>query len=210
MKRNILFAILIVIILIIVGFFIFSTFGGDKQTETAITFLNNDTLKNGDQIEVELKDKDENILAGENVTISYQENGATQTYSLITDTNGRVYLVLSNEPLGEHNISATYNGNEIYSGCSASMTITIEEEDLNETAHATEDTAIASTVAYNNASTEVKTASPTYYDAQLNLYYDEYGKIIGGPSDGESINYIRSNPPVLIDENSSLVNETLE
>ncbi len=203
MNKNIIIAILIVLIIAVVGIFIFTGSGNSEgKLNTQITFLNKDTLKNGEQIQIELKDEKGTVLAGETLIITYEENGNNQNYSVITDSNGKCYLTLNNEPAGQHNVKVSYNGSEKYNGCTFEKTITIEEGTATETAQTNNENASANTVVYNNESATTENsqqAIQTYYDAELNVYYDANGRIIGGQSDGSNIYDLRNNPPEVVD-----------
>lgn len=191
--KNIILIILIVVVLAILGVFIFNTANDNGKIDTQINFISEDTLKNGQSIEIELKDNKGEAITGQNVTITYQEAGKDQNYSLITDGTGKVYLTLSNEPGGEHEVKATYNGTSRYNGCSAEKTITIEDSNIAQNTQATLDNATASTVAYNN----VSNSTQNYYDGELNVYYDANGVIVNGDNAGSNIYFLKINPPEL-------------
>ena len=44
--------------------------------------------------------------------------------------------------------------------------------------------------------------SGLHYDSDLNDWYDNNGIIVGGQSDGMSIDYLRNNPPVITEDGS--------
>lgn len=199
-NQNIIIIFLIVVVVAILGVFIFTTTGDNGKINTQINFINEDNLKNGESIEVELKDDQGNVLSGQNVTITYEENGKYENYSLISDGTGKVYLTLDNEPAGAHKVTATYNGTSRFNGCSAEKTINIEESNIAENTQSTPNNSTGSTIEYNNASTPTQ----TYYDAELNEYYDANGIIIGGQNAGASIYHVRNNPPV-VDEEGNLI-----
>lgn len=199
-NQNIILIFLIVVVVAILGVFIFTTTGDNGKINTQINFINEDNLKNGESIEVELKDDQGNVLSGQNVTITYEENGEYENYSLISDSTGKVYLTLDNEPAGAHKVTATYNGTSRFNGCSAEKTINIEESNIAENTQSTPNNSTGSTIEYNNASTPTQ----TYYDAELNEYYDANGIIIGGQNAGASIYHVRNNPPV-VDEEGNLI-----
>lgn len=199
-NQNIILIFLIVVVVAILGVFIFTTTGDNGKINTQINFINEDNLKNGESIEVELKDDQGNVLSGQNVTITYEENGKYENYSLISDGTGKVYLTLDNEPAGAHKVTATYNGTSRFNGCSAEKTINIEESNIAENTQSTPNNSTGSTIEYNNASTPTQ----TYYDAELNEYYDANGIIIGGQNAGASIYHVRNNPPV-VDEEGNLI-----
>ena len=196
--KNIILIILIVVVLAILGVFIFNTATDNGKINTQINFISEDTLKNGQSIEIELKDNKGEAITGQNVTITYQEDGKDQNYSLITDGTGKVYLTLSNEPGGEHEVKATYNGTARYNGCSAEKTITIEDSNIAQNTQATLDNATASTVAYNN----VSNSTQNYYDGELNVYYDANGVIVNGDNAGSNIYFLKINPPELDEDDN--------
>ena len=61
--------------------------------------LSEKTLKNGDDIEFQLKDAQGKAIASQKVNISFEANGKLENYSVITDKDGKFYLVLKNEEL---------------------------------------------------------------------------------------------------------------
>lgn len=147
--------------------------------------LSEKTLKNGDDIEFQLKDAKGNVLTSQKVNISYEANGKFENYSIITDKDGKGYLVLTNEEPGKHKVIFNYSGNDKYNHCKLEETITIKEGES--TAEKTYINATASTIQYDN-STANKTNStnnePLFYDAEYNFYYNKYGIIVGGQNDG--------------------------
>ena len=211
MNKNIIIAILIVII-IAVGVFVFShpqTTTQDGKINTQINFLSQNTLKNGDQVQFELKDASGAPVTNQTVVISYDDgSGNMQKYSINTDQNGKGYLTISGEDAGDYDITVDYAGNDKYNGCSAKTKITIEggTSDAEETVSGQ---STANTVKYNNntnsnsdpssgSSGEQSTNDPTkeyagnlYYDEELGVYYNDFGDIFGGEHDGEDIATLR-------------------
>ncbi|MEE1336553.1 Ig-like domain-containing protein [Methanobrevibacter sp.] len=220
MNKNIIIAILIVIIIAVVGFTVFShqqPVTQDGKISTQINFLSQTTLKNGDQVQFELKDAQGAVIAGQPVTISYKDgSGNVQNYTVNTDQNGKGYLTLNGEEAGNYDITVNYAGNDKYSPCTAKQTITIEEG--TSTAEETvSGNSTANTVMYNNGTSSSssssdsgsgsqQTSSASYYDADLNVYYDSNGNVIGGQSAGSSIYELRQqyNNPDMIDEDGNL------
>ncbi len=210
MNKNIIIAILIVIIIAVVAAFVLTqpaqTQNGKLNTQ--INFLSQDTLKNGDSIQVELKDAQGNVIKNEKVSIAYDANGQTENYTVLTDANGHAFLKLSDEPTGQHKVKVTFNGTDKYNGCSAEKTITIEEGTSTQTTQ-TEQNSTASTVEYSTNQTgqggaPLASDMESYYDADLDVFYDANGKIIGGQNDGANIWDVKNNQPV-IDEQGNLV-----
>lgn len=212
MNKNIIIAILIVVIVAIVAFVMLSpqTTTEDGKINTQINILSKDTLKNGEKVEFELKDAKGNVLKDQKVSIEYTEDGNVQKYSVLTDNNGHAFLALNNEPAGKHDVKVIYNGTDKYNGCSAQKTITIEEGNSStNNATKTGQNSTASTARYNNGTSAASSSSSskvteTFYDADLNVYYDSNGRVIGGQVEGSNIWDLRNNPQQL-DENGSLV-----
>ena len=222
MNKNIIIAILIVVIIAVVGAFVFSQPQAqttDGKINTQINFLSGTTLKNGDQVQFELKDTQGAAIAGQTVVISYDDgSGNIQKYTINTDQNGKGYLTISGEDSGSYTVTVDFAGNDKYNGCSAKQTITIEEgtSDAQETV---EQNATANTIMYNNdtsssssdssssdGSGTTSSSSQSYYDADLNVYYNSEGVVIGGQSAGSSIWDLRQeyNNPDMIDEDGNL------
>ena len=214
MNKNIIIAILIVIIIAVVGVFVFSQpHTADGKISTQINFLSQTTLKNGDQVQFELKDAQGAVLAGQTVTISYDDgSGNVQNYTINTDQNGKGFLTINGEDAGTYTVTVNFAGNQKYNPCTAKQTITIEDgtSDAEETVSGN---STANTVMYNNnngsSSGQAESSgspSEAYYDAELNVYYDSNGNVIGGQDPGASIYELRqrANDPDMIDEDGNL------
>lgn len=215
MNKNIIIAILIIIIIAVVGAFVFSQqqHAPDGKINTQINFLSQTTLKNGDQVQFELKDAQGAVIAGQNVTISYDDgSGNVQNYTVNTDQNGKGYLTISGEDAGKYTVTVSFAGNSKYNACTAKQTITIEDgtSDAEETVS---QNSTANTVMYNNNSGSSSSSGnssgssgQSYYDADLNVYYDSNGNVIGGQDSGASIYELREryNNPDMIDEDGNL------
>ena len=212
MNKNIIIAILIVIIVAIVATFALTGSHDDKMN-TQINFLSESALQNGDSIQIELKDAQGNALANEVVNFTYEANGQQEVYSVLTNNEGQAYLVLSNEDVGDHQVTVSYAGNDKYNPCTASQTITIEdgETDYEDT---TEVNSTASTIAYDNSTSSDTAANssdydysdasePLYYDYETGNSYDSNGIIVGGQNDGYILDYIKNNPQK-VDEDGNL------
>lgn len=215
MNKNIIIAILIIIIIAVVGAFVFSQQhqAQDGKANTQINFLSQTTLKNGDQVQFELKDAKGAVIVGQTVTISYDDgSGNIQNFAINTDQNGKGYLTISGENPGKYNVTVNFAGNDKYNACTAKQSITIEEGTSNAEETVSENST-ANTVMYsNNGSSSSSSAessgtpSEAYYDADLNVYYDSNGKVIGGQDPGASIYELREryNNPDMIDEDGNL------
>lgn len=127
MNKNIIIAIIVVIIIAIVGFMMFSQ-PSESNVNTQIRMLNEKTLKNGDQIQFQLKDTQGNLISGETVNISIGDGaGNIKNYTVVTDSNGKGNHVLEGEDAGEHEVTVTYVGNEKYIKSRFTETITIDD-----------------------------------------------------------------------------------
>ncbi|MBR2786828.1 MAG: Ig-like domain repeat protein, partial [Clostridia bacterium] len=163
-------------------------------------------LKNGEAVQFLLKDEQNNALGTQNITITFVENGVNQTYSVITDNEGKASLVLNNENPGSYDVIVSYNGTASYNGCSAKQTITIEEgtaettESSDSSSSPVQSNSSAGTAMYNGNSSS--SSAELYYDSQYNFYYDQNGIIRGGQNDGYSADYIRN-----IYESGNMVDE---
>ncbi|WP_405269367.1 Ig-like domain-containing protein [Methanobrevibacter sp.] len=195
MNKNILIIAVIVILLAIVGaFFLMQPQVHEGKINTAIDFLSEDTLKNGESVQFVLKDEEDRPLSNQTVVITFNENGENQTYSIITDSEGKGALVLNNEAPGSYDVYVSYNGTAKYNACTGKITITIEEgyveASVDETSNVTTPTnSSAGTSLYNGNSSS---GSQLHYDSQYNFYYDDNGIIRGGQNDGYSAEYIRN------------------
>lgn len=216
MNKNIIIAILVVIIIAIVGVSLFAhpqqqATTADGKVNTQIKFISNANLKNGDIVQFELKDASGKAIGNQVINITFEENGEKQKFSIITDNNGKGGLALNNEKAGNHEVTVTFAGNSKYNGCSAKQTITIEEGNTTNTEKVSGNST-ASTVKYNEKTTSSSSSSSgsssgsslsegsgpnLYYDEELNVWYDDNGIIRGGQSDGMHILDLINNPPVV-------------
>lgn len=203
MNKNLLIAVLIIVIVAIVGIFVFSSGSSDGKLNTQINFLSQSELQNGDQIQIELKDAQGNPIANQIVNFTYQANGQDEKYSVVTNNEGKAFLALSNEDTGDHQVTVSYGGDDKHNPCTATQTITIKEGEST-SADATDSNSTASTMAYDNSSSSSSgSSSQYYYDAETGQYYDSNGIIVSGQNQGSSLDYIKNNPQG-IDENGSL------
>lgn len=200
MNKNIIIAILIVVIIALVAIFAFNP--NDGKINTEIKFIGESTLKNGDEIQIELKDANGNALADQLVNFTYTANGNDEKYSVYTDNEGKAFLVLENEPAGEHQVVASFNGTDKLNPCNATLKIKIVEgaEDTPNT----QQNSTASTIANDGSNTTSTSTTQLFYDAELNVYYDANGIVRGGQSDGFSIYYLRNHRPA-VDADGNLV-----
>ena len=148
-----------------------------------------------------------NAVANALVNFTYVANGQEEKYSVYTNNEGKASLILNNEDPGEHQVTAAFGGNEKLNPCSAQQKITIKEG--TSTANTTANSGVnstTSTIAYEggNQTNTTQHQVPLNYDPETGNLYDNNGIIVGGQNDGQSLEYIKNNRPV-IDEDGSLV-----
>lgn len=198
--RNLIIIAILIVLAVIVGIFALTTLqdhGQNGKINTEIEFLGGDTFKSGETVEFILKDADSNAIIGENITILFEENGENQTYSIVTDNDGKGGLTLNNEMPGTYKIYVSYNGSTRFEGCAASKTITIEEGYYQPSDSDSQESGSGEPIVTNSsAGTSLYNGNSTssqnlHYDSQYNFYYDDNGIIRGGQNDGMSADYIR-------------------
>ncbi len=180
--------IILILSLFIVAVVAGSVIAADEKVNTEIKMLSEKTLKNGDNIEFQLKDASGKELADQKINISFEANGIYENYTIITDEHGYGYLVLYNEAEGNHKVILNYSGTDKYNPCKLEENITIVSG--TSTAEDTNVNSTASTVKYDNTTKNAtnetnETDEILYYDAENNFYYNQYGIIVGGQSDGQ-------------------------
>ena len=119
--------ILLVLSIFIVAFAIGSVIAEEQKESAEIKMLSEDTLKNGDNIELQLVDAKGNPIASQNLNISFEANGKLENYSVVTDKDGKAFLVLFNEELGDHKVIVNYSGNEKFNPFKLETSIKIVE-----------------------------------------------------------------------------------
>ena len=139
-----------------------------------------------------------NVLSGQMDELQFRAGtGKNETFKLITDTNGKGYLVLEDESAGSHDFTATYAGNGNYSGSTLKETITISDGDSNSDANDSYNSSTANSDTPTNSSSNSTDSNSTdntlNYDKESGLYYDSNGIVQGGQCDGMSIDDIRKN-----------------
>ena len=182
-SRNLLIVAILIIIVVLVAIFAFVLPHGndDGKVATEINFLSPQNLKNGEAVEFQLKDTHGNVIAKDNITIKFEENGQNQTYSIVTDEEGKGSLVLNNENPGTYNVYVFTASNT----------------------NSTTGNSSAGTSLYNG---QASNSSNLHYDSEYNFYYDDNGIIRGGQDDGMSADYIRNaySSGNMIDEEGNL------
>lgn len=174
MNKNVIIAILVVIIIAAGVAIMFGQSNG--KTDTQIQFLTNDTVQNGEQVSFQLKDASDNPIAGQTVNLTYN---TTEKYSVVTDENGTGHLFISGENDGKYELEASYSGNDKYNPCTAKTTITITSDAPDNAATQASGDSVANTDANNNNSNNNSTGN-RYFIPQYELWVED-GIVVDGP-----------------------------
>ncbi|WP_296800341.1 hypothetical protein [uncultured Methanobrevibacter sp.] len=121
---------IIIIIDVILAIFAVSSLFGIKESQMEI--ISNDTVHNGDSINIKLSDIDGHSLSNESVKIVMMDNkGKRQSYSITTDSNGIADTTVANKDSGRLTINATFEGNEKFNSSNAVKLIKVREGSSN-------------------------------------------------------------------------------
>lgn len=121
MNKNIIIAILVIIVIAAGAALMFGQSNG--KIETQINIISDDTVQNGEQVQFELKDNQGNAIEGQDLNITFNN----QKYTIPTDQSGKAYLTINGQSAGSYDVSAEYAGNDKYDGCNAKTKITITD-----------------------------------------------------------------------------------
>lgn len=106
--KTLLILIIIVILLIAIGAFFFIQ---SNSHNTKVEVISNSTLKNGDYVQIVLKDEYRNVYPGEDVHIKIlDDSGWADNYYVVTDDQGEASVVLETFENGNYTIHTNYNG----------------------------------------------------------------------------------------------------
>lgn len=99
---------IVVIVIIAVGAFAFIS---ANSHNTKIEVVSNDTLKNGDVVQIRLTDDYRNLYPNETVDVKIlDDSGWGNTYAVKTDSEGQGSVNLVAYENGNYTIYSTYNG----------------------------------------------------------------------------------------------------
>lgn len=173
--NKIIYLLAVVFVVLLIAFFVFST-GAFAKYDTVFNVTSSNTLKDGDYFSVLLSDVNGNPLANQTVNITIIDaNGAENHQQVTTDKSGNGMLQLNGLTPGEYTFNVTYEGNDDYKGCGASIMITILQ----------------------TQPTSTSSDGPSdWYDSDGVLHFYKNGKEYVGSRDGqhfdiETRNYIR-------------------
>lgn len=171
MNKNIIIAILVVIIIAIGAAFVVGQSNG--KTNTQLNIINNETFQEGEHVHIELKDDQGKALSGKNLEITFNN----QKYTVTTDQDGRCYLTINGVASGKYDVEAKFAGDDKYNGCDAKASITIDTgSEANNIAEPTVGSATTAS-STGNSSSKNSASGWTYY-AQWNCWVDENGIVV--------------------------------
>ena len=122
MRKYLIVAIIVVLAILAV---LIAVTPDNGKEDTAIRFLTNSTLHDGDTVKLQLTDSQGNGIADEKISISLINDSATENYSVTTDSNGTANFTLKDLNEGSYRINVTYNGSDKYSSSSAMQSLVI-------------------------------------------------------------------------------------
>lgn len=105
--KKIIIAAIIILIVAVAAFMFVSS----NSQNTKIVVLSNSTLKNGDFVQVQLRDDYRNVFANETLDIKIlDDSGWADKYSVATDENGTASVQLSTFENGNYTVHTNFNG----------------------------------------------------------------------------------------------------
>lgn len=117
MKSKTIISIVIIILVILIGAFLFIQ---ANSHNTKVDVISNSSLKNGDKVQILLTDDYRNVYPGEKVQIKIlDDSGWANYYDVVTDNSGEASVALSTLDNGNYTIHTNYNGtlfNKAYHG----------------------------------------------------------------------------------------------
>ncbi|WP_458453079.1 hypothetical protein [Methanobrevibacter sp.] len=108
MNLKAIIAVIIVLLIIAVGAFAYIS---ANTHNTRVDVISNSSLKNGDAVQIVLKDDYRNVYPGETVEVKIlDDSGWGDTYPVVTDSEGEGSVILSGYENGNYTININYNG----------------------------------------------------------------------------------------------------
>lgn len=115
--KSLLILIIIIVLIVAMGAFFFIQ---SNSHNTKVDVISNSTLKNGDMVQIVLKDEYRNVYPNEKIHIKIlDDSGWADNYDVVTDNEGEASVVLAGFDNGNYTIHTNYNGtlfNKAYHG----------------------------------------------------------------------------------------------
>ena len=193
MDRKIIIALIIIVLIVLVGLVSFSS---GIKTDTQINFMTGTNLKNGDQVQFELKDAQGNALANQEINITFGGNNEKQNFTITTDDQGKGALILKDENSGNYTVSVSYGGDDKHNGCSAKQAIKIGEGTSESSDNYTYDSSSTYSSSYSSYSSTHSSDSNYNSESNDNAYSndnaDSNGRIESGQNAGIDAEYLET------------------
>ena len=108
MKAKNIVIVIVILLIIAAGAYMYIQ---ANSHNTKVEVISNDTLKNGDMVQIVLKDEYRNVYPNEPVHIKIlDDSGWADNYDVVTDNDGEASVVLSTFENGNYTIHTNYNG----------------------------------------------------------------------------------------------------
>lgn len=105
--KSLIVPIIVILIVLIAAFMFIQA----NSHNTKVEVISNSTLKNGDAVQIVLKDEYRNVYPNENVHVKIlDDHGWADNYDVTTDDEGEASVVLSTFENGNYTIHTNYNG----------------------------------------------------------------------------------------------------
>ena len=128
-NKNIIIILIVIIIVLAaaIGFTLFNPIHAKEPTKIKITSDN--TLNEGDSLSLQLTDLNKTALSNEKVTINVKDSKGKFVLNKTVKTNskGKAKFGLSLGK-GKYNVTASYDGNENYTGKNTTQILTVKEK----------------------------------------------------------------------------------
>ena len=128
-NRNIIMILVVIIVVLAsaIGFILFNPIHAKEPTKIKITTDN--TLNEGESLSLQLTDLNKTALSNEKVTINVKNSKGKFVLNKTVKTNskGKAKFGLSLEK-GKYNVTASYDGNENYTGNNTTQILTVKEK----------------------------------------------------------------------------------
>ena len=130
-NKIIIIALIVIIAVLIVG--LAAIMPGYGKEKSNLTIKSNDTISQGESIEIELTDVNGTPIENEtvNVTIS-DENGTEENEVAVTDEEGIVEVTVDVEDAGNYTVECTFEGNENFTANTTVQEIEVVEDEIPE------------------------------------------------------------------------------
>ena len=127
MEKNKMIVVILVAIIIALLVCIFAVMSNSNKVDSKLEIMGNDTLNEGDNLQVKLTDVNGTALVNQSVNVTITDENKTSDYhSVVTNEEGVGSLKLE-KSAGKYNVTISYSGNDNYSACNATKKITLEK-----------------------------------------------------------------------------------